>query len=132
MKRCLLFVAVMVLAGCGARTTTDAGPVTVTSGSTAPPASASEPPVTDSPLPRKPTPTPKPTDETTIIGVVEEGVEHGCIMLRTTGELYQLVGTANPIIKPGARLRVTGRPNPTLITTCQQGTPFQVVDVRPA
>ena len=88
--------------------------------------------MTESPLPRKSNPAPKPTSQTTVVGVVEEGVEHGCIMLRTTGELYQLVGSADPMIQPGARLRVTGRPNPNLITTCQQGTPFQVVEVHPA
>jgi hypothetical protein len=56
-------------------------------------------------------------------------VEHGCMMLRTAHELYQLVGSADTAIRPGARVAVRGRPNPNLITTCQQGTPFQVVQV---
>jgi hypothetical protein len=63
---------------------------------------------------------------------VEAGVEHGCTVLRTGDEVYQLVGSADPMIKPGARLAVRGRPNPNLITTCQQGTPFQVIEVRAA
>jgi len=58
------------------------------------------------------------------------GVEHGCTMLRTADELYQLVGSADPLIKTGARLTVRGRPNPNLITTCQQGIPLQVVAVQ--
>jgi hypothetical protein len=46
--------------------------------------------------------------------------------------LYQLVGSADAVIKPGARLTVRGRPNLNLVTTCQQGTPFQVVEVHAA
>ncbi|HEY3009276.1 MAG TPA: hypothetical protein VGJ63_14585 [Micromonosporaceae bacterium] len=53
-------------------------------------------------------------------------------MLRTAGPLYQLVGSADARIRPGARLAVRGRPNPNLITTCQQGIPFQVVEVHAA
>jgi len=72
---------------------------------------------------------PTPQTEITVVGVVEAGVEHGCTMLRTADELYQLVGSADPMIKPGARLTVRGWPNPNLITTCQQGIPLQVVAV---
>jgi hypothetical protein len=75
---------------------------------------------------------PKPQTEITVVGVVEAGVEHGCTMLRTAGPLYQLVGSADARIRPGARLAVRGRPNPNLITTCQQGIPFQVVEVHAA
>ncbi len=88
--------------------------------------------MTRSPFDREPTPSQKPMSDVTIVGVVEAGVEHVCLMLRTADELYQLVSTADPLIKPGVRLRVNGRPNPNLITTCQQGTPFQVVEVHPA
>ena len=70
--------------------------------------------------------------EITVVGVVEEGVEHGCKLLRAGDQLYQLVGSASTLIKSGARLSVRGRPNPGLLTTCQQGTPFQVAEVQPA
>jgi hypothetical protein len=70
--------------------------------------------------------------ETTVVGVVEEGVEHGCMILRAGDQMYQLVGSADPQIKPGARLSVRGKLNSNLVTTCQQGTPFQVVAVQPA
>ena len=86
-----------------------------------------------SPFSPKPTPSTKATQgETSITGVVEEGVERGCIVLRAGDQVYQLIGSADPRITPGARLRVRGRPNPNLMTTCQQGTPFQVVEVQPA
>ena len=67
-----------------------------------------------------------------MVGVVEEGVEHGCKLLRVGDQLYQLVGSASPLIKSGARLSVRGKPNPGLLTTCQQGTPLQVAEVQPA
>jgi NADH:ubiquinone oxidoreductase subunit F (NADH-binding) len=70
--------------------------------------------------------------ETTVVGVVEEGVERGCMILRAGDQVYQLVGSADPQIKPGARLSVRGRLNPGLVTTCQQGTPLQVIAVQPA
>jgi hypothetical protein len=82
-----------------------------------------------SPKPTLPT---KSQGEVTVIGVVEEGVEHGCVMLRTADTLYQLVGSSSPMIAPGARLSVRGKPNPSLLTTCQQGTPFQVLEVHTA
>ena len=72
---------------------------------------------------------PAPQAEITVVGVVEAGVEHGCTMLRTADELYQLVGSDDPTIRLGVRLTVRGRPNPNLITTCQQGIPLQVVAV---
>ena len=77
-----------------------------------------------------PSKSPTGQDAMVIVGVVEMGVEHGCRMLRTEGELYQLVGSADPMIRPGARLTVRGWPKPDLMTTCQQGVPFQVVEVR--
>ena len=67
-----------------------------------------------------------------ITGVVEMGVEHGCTLLRTADALYQLTGSADPLIVPGAHLVVRGRPRLDLATTCQQGTPFQVTEVLPA
>ena len=70
--------------------------------------------------------------EITVVGVVEEGVERGCRILRAGDQMYQLIGSSDPLITVGARLSVRGRPNPGLVTTCQQGTPFQVVQVQPA
>jgi hypothetical protein len=64
-----------------------------------------------------------------ITGFVEMGVEHGCTLLRTADALYQLTGSADPLIVPGAHLVVRGWPRLDLATTCQQGTPFQVTEV---
>jgi hypothetical protein len=72
-----------------------------------------------------------PPAEVTVTGTVEMGVERGCRMLRTSDDVvYQLVGSADPRIQAGARLTVRGRPDPGLITTCQQGTPLRVIEIQ--
>jgi hypothetical protein len=69
---------------------------------------------------------------TTIRGRVVEGVELGCLLLEATdGTAYLLIGGDRDQLVAGRRLEVTGRVEPDLMTTCQQGTPFQVSDVRP-
>lgn len=130
MKRVLtLFVPVAalaaLLAGCGSGTA-DAGSEpsgTVTVSPSGPPSEAPMP----SPLyaPKYP---PPPLGEVTVTGTVEAGVEHGCLMLRAGGTLYQLVGQ-DPGIVEGANVTVRGRPDPDLMTTCQQGTPLHVIEV---
>ena len=79
----------------------------------------------------KPLEPPLPSGEIEVSGVVELGVESGCRVLRTDTELYQLI-SADPGIRAGARLTVRGRPRPDMMTTCQQGIPLQVTEVRPA
>ena len=81
-------------------------------------------------LPRPSVTSGKSEGEITVVGVVEEGVEHGCRILRSGEAMWQLVGSTDPLIQIGARISVTGRPNPGLVTTCQQGTPLQVISVR--
>ena len=116
-----------LLAGCASRT---AGPgpepsdtVTVT------PSSAPS----ESPMPSlsySPKLPPSPSGEITVTGVIEAGVERGCVILRAGTTLYLLVGQ-HPAIVAGATLVVRGRPDPGLITTCQQGTPLHVIEVTP-
>jgi hypothetical protein len=81
---------------------------------------------------------PDPTDaggsagEMTMTGEVEAGVEHGCLVMQSGGKTYLLVGGDRSIVREGARVTVRGRPNPDLITTCQQGEPFEVAEAHPA
>jgi hypothetical protein len=119
----------LALAGCASRapgTTADPAPsgtVTVTP-STNPP---------ESPMPSlsyNPKPSVPPAGEVTVTGTVEAGVERGCVVLRAGVTLYQLVGQ-DPAIVEGAKVTVRGRPDPTLMTTCQQGTPLHVIEVTP-
>ena len=71
-------------------------------------------------------------DPIEVTGVVEAGVESGCLVLRTEDVAYQLSGSTDPLIRPGARLTVIGRVNPDLMTTCQQGPVLEVLEVRAA
>lgn len=68
---------------------------------------------------------------TVLTGTVEAGVEAGCLLLTASGVLHQLVG-ATQRLAPGQRVTVQGRPDPALLTTCQQGTPFVVSSSAPA
>ncbi|MBB4693526.1 hypothetical protein BKA14_003674 [Actinoplanes abujensis] len=64
----------------------------------------------------------------TLTGTVTAGAEHQCLLL----EGYLLVGGDRAVIRAGARLTVTGRVVPDLVTTCQQGIPLVVTSVRSA
>lgn len=66
----------------------------------------------------------------TITGEVVEGVEAGCFLLKTPDTLYLLVGGDRTALQAGKRLTVVGTPQPGLMSTCQQGTPFKVTSVR--
>ncbi|MET7423083.1 hypothetical protein [Dactylosporangium sp. NPDC005555] len=65
-----------------------------------------------------------------VSGEVVEGVEPGCLLLRTSGTLYLLIGGDRAALQAGKRVTVTGSPQPGMMSTCQQGTPFQVTSVR--
>jgi hypothetical protein len=70
------------------------------------------------------------TAEFTITGIPQEGVESGCIVMRSGELLYNLIGGDRQTLMSGRTVVVRGRPTPGLVTTCQQGTPFQVSEVR--
>ena len=62
----------------------------------------------------------------TVRGTVSSGVEAGCLVLNTGTAQYLLLGADPAIAVAGAEVEVTGRAEPGAMTTCQQGTPFQV------
>lgn len=67
----------------------------------------------------------------TIRGVIEEGVEAGCLILKADdGKSYLLLGGDRALITSGGRLEAVGEPQPDIMTTCQQGTPFSVTQLR--
>jgi len=62
---------------------------------------------------------------------VEAGVEGSCLLLRASGQSYLLIGGDRAKLRAGSRVTVRGRPSPGMISICQQGTPLQVLEVRP-
>ncbi|GAB3143553.1 hypothetical protein GCM10027290_20040 [Micromonospora sonneratiae] len=85
------------------------------------------PPPAKSPAPRPPGTTPS-TGAVTVSGTITAGVEAGCLLL----DRYLLVGGPGEVLRAGARVTVTGRVQPDLMTTCQQGTPFVVESAKAA
>lgn len=79
------------------------------------------------PSPPMPTVSP-PVGERTITGEIHAGVEATCLVLRTGGDDYLLVGDYGDL-RPGMTATVRGYPDPDLMTFCQQGTPFVVTEV---
>lgn len=125
----LLLVAASALGGCAADGSTTAAP------SLSPVPSQIAPTLAPNPS----APAVAPSRSTTagpgvagvsVSGEVVEGVEAGCLLLKTSDTLYLLVGGDRTALQVGKRVTVVGTPQPGLMSTCQQGTPFQVVSVR--
>ncbi|WP_433828854.1 hypothetical protein ACQP2E_05950 [Actinoplanes sp. CA-015351] len=65
---------------------------------------------------------------TTLTGKITAGVEPGCLLL--DGHLLVFSDAAQKgSVKAGDQITVTGKSEPDLMTTCQQGEPFKVSSV---
>ncbi|MEH1167621.1 hypothetical protein V6V47_19770 [Micromonospora sp. CPCC 205539] len=118
------------LSACGG---TD-GPATPTPSDSSPvtgqPTPSAPAPTTPGPPAATPSPTIKPggpsvppqVGATEITGTIASGVEPNCLLL----DGYLLLGGPRDVLAAGARVTVTGRVEPGMMTTCQQGTPFVV------
>lgn len=69
---------------------------------------------------------PGPSGTITVTGTVAEGVEPNCILLNG----YLLLGGPRDLFIAGALVTVTGRVEPDMMTTCQQGIPLVVESAR--
>jgi hypothetical protein len=138
----LLAVAGLMLGACGPGGGNPGAPsAPVPAGSSAPadppsgaptatPTAPTTPPPGTEVNPHEPPPQPdnkapgsgKPVAPMTLTGVVTSGVEPGCILLNG----YLLLGGPRETLRAGAKVRVTGRIQVGLLSTCQQGTPFVV------
>ncbi|MCM0675374.1 alanine and proline-rich secreted protein Apa [Micromonospora phytophila] len=126
--------------GDGTPTPTPTGAQPVTSPPSPDPTTPGMPPATGDPVdptaPVQPPPTkrpggptkPPPVGGTTLTGTVTPGVEPNCLLL----DGYLLIGGPRDVLSPGAKVTVTGRVQPDMLTTCQQGTPFLVEAARRA
>jgi hypothetical protein len=116
-----LLLAALLLAACADPGRDDGGAAR----EPGPPATLPDTPPTTTPDP--------PSGELTVTGTVSEGVEPGCLLLDADqGNRYLLVGGLRDELRPGARVRVTGRVDRQLLSVCQQGEPLVVASVEPA
>jgi hypothetical protein len=69
-----------------------------------------------------------PAGQVTVTGTVGDGVEASCLLL----DGYLLVGGDRSKLRTGARVKVTGRVERGLLSTCQQGVPLVVASIEPA
>jgi Protein of unknown function (DUF5818) len=84
-------------------------------------------------LPGKGTEPAGPAGQVTITGLVRHGVEPGCVLLDAeAGGRYLLVDGKRAELRPGRRVAVTGRVDPSLLSTCQEGQPLVVARIEPA
>lgn len=71
--------------------------------------------------------------EVTVTGEVVPGVEPNCLVLRGDGSEYLLIAESAAVTLPtSGRVTVVGRTQTDLATTCMQGIPLVVREVRPA
>ena len=125
----------LLAAGC-ANNATDSGAATP-----APTPSASD--VVDLPLPTAKTsgPAGEPSSGRpvaggqTITGTVTAGVEPGCLLIADSSGSHLLIFD-DPALRDaaavGAKVKVNGKSEPNMMSTCQQGVPFVVVSVEKA
>ncbi len=120
----LVAAAGVLLAGCA--TDPGSGGATDSGDATAPTDSASTPMVSRSDLVTT-TPTPR---ATRLTGRIVEGVEAGCVVLRSTdGGTYTLVGNLSSVPTDADVVVLEGRLDPELLSHCQQGPVFVVTSV---
>ena len=116
-----LFLA--LAAGCANNnTTTDAG-------APAPAASAAGTPESVTPSTAAPS---APAGSTTLTGTVTAGVEPGCLLLKDGSGDHLLIfkdEAQKKSVTAGSKITVVGKANAGLMTTCQQGKPFEVSSV---
>ncbi|HYN95620.1 MAG TPA: hypothetical protein VES42_17370, partial [Pilimelia sp.] len=67
----------------------------------------------------------------TVTGTVADGVEAGSRLLRAGSVTYLLIGDAAARVPATGRVTVRGRVDLGRATTCMQGIPLEVIEVRP-
>jgi hypothetical protein len=125
-------LAAGLISGCGQGTgTPSAEGSSGVSTSSGPSAGASSVPPSPSPsAPSSPGGSPARTGEVTLTGQVETGVEAHCLILRSNGGTYQLMGGDTNIVKAGNNVVVTGHVVKGVMSYCMQGQPFEITQAR--
>ena len=135
--------AALALTGCaqpGTSSSAPGAPAPSGPGSPAPgpPAPASSAPASSALVERAPSapaggPAKPANGATAVTGTVTAGVEANCLLLRTGNVDYLLImspSAATGVPKVGDKVTATGTVDTTRVTTCQQGTPLVVKEIR--
>ncbi len=128
-----VLAAALALTGCAQPGTSPSAPGPPVSSGPGSPAAASSAAVERAPSapaggPAKPT-----NGATAVTGTVAAGVEANCLVLRTGNADYLLImspSAATGFPKVGDKVTVTGTVDTTRVTTCQQGAPLVVTEIR--
>ncbi|MEU4245286.1 hypothetical protein [Actinoplanes sp. NPDC026619] len=128
-RRSAAGLALMVcLAGCANQSSTS----TSSPASSAPSSSASSSAESAAPTAEPSGAKPTATGAETITGTVEAGVEPNCLLLQDTKGSHLLVfddASMRADATVGKKVTLTGRSEPSQMSTCQQGIPFIVTSV---
>jgi hypothetical protein len=118
-----LAASALLAAGCadpgtgpGSGSGSGAAPPPATTTTTTPPAPTSAGPPTAGPT-------------VTVDGVVEKGVEPGCLVLRAGSTSYLLQGAVASSAPVAVPVRVSGQLLDNVASYCQQGTPIEVSSI---
>ncbi|MGH8836014.1 MAG: hypothetical protein ACRDWG_13620 [Actinomycetes bacterium] len=123
-------VAVLLVAGCSSVGPDPDSAASSAPGSGSPGTPSPGRPIESTPTPTEQLPTGEPSDTAvTVRGTVVAGVEAGCLML---GDYLLVISDPadKQVLQLGATVEVAGRPKPTMMTICQQGTPLIVSSAR--
>ncbi|HEY8471448.1 MAG TPA: hypothetical protein VIL37_02295 [Natronosporangium sp.] len=133
-----LAAGLLLLAGCGDDTPGDQpepSPTSPTPSESTTPSPSLPPTVPTTPpsgAPSVPPISPPSTDrpgEITISGELVSGVEPNCLLLSTGSGDYLLFGEPVADLRAGDSATLRGRVRSDMMSTCQQGTPFEVTEV---
>ena len=127
----------LCLAGCAGNTGTDAASSSSSApaSSSAGPAPASSAPTVSAPTASAPTVSAPAGEAQTITGTVEAGVEPNCRLIKDGKGSHLLVFQDSSLraqAEVGQKITATGRSEPKMMSTCQQGIPFIVASITPA
>jgi len=71
-----------------------------------------------------------PSPQILVTGILEEGVEGGCLVLKSDdGSLYTLLDLPSNTPPVGSRVAVTGTIEEDVVTSCMQGTALKIVNL---
>ena len=126
-RRLAVLLLVLAVAGC-ANNATESGAAGPGPSDVASSAAASAP-ASAEPSAGRPTA----AEAETITGTVTAGVEPGCLVLQDAKGSYLLVfddAALRSSAPVGSAVTLTGRSDPSMMSTCQQGVPFIVTSVK--